>query len=54
MQKTYCQIRTFNIPVNFDDSAVKSKTSPCNNFFHCALLSCLWYSFKRIMTVYQI
>lgn len=37
MQKTYCQIRTFNIPVNFDDNAVKRKTFICSNFFHMCL-----------------
>lgn len=37
MLKTSCQIKTFNIPVNFDDNAVKSRTFLCNNFFHVCL-----------------
>lgn len=47
MLKTSCQIKTFTIPVNFDDNAVKSKTFLCNNFFHVCLTELLMVKLQR-------
>lgn len=46
-QKTYFQIRTFNTPVNFDDSAVKSQTFLCNNFSHMCLTELLMRQLQK-------